>query len=217
MNWGARIIEAAKTALTPKSVIAIENETFLVASKLRDDKLKEIDFVIDRIMTGEMKYRAVANEFQNGITWWFIGITHFMEAGIYYPKHFNYHLHCGDPLTGRTFHVPKGRPIHNPKNGSLPPSPSNPYSWHESAMDAIKYMGYDKVNDWSAGNSMWLFEKYNGLGYRNRKLKSPYVWSYTTLYEKGKYTGDGKFDPNAVSKQPGTAAIYLRMVEKGLI
>lgn len=140
-----------------------------------------------------------------------------MEAGWKYPKHFNYHLHCGDPLTGRTFNVPKGRPKFNPKNGALPPSPDNPYSWHESAKDAIQLMGYDKIEDWSPGNCLWLFEKYNGLGYRNKGLRSPYVWSYTTLYEKGKYTSDGKFDKNAVSKQPGTAALYMRMIEKGII
>ena len=54
---------------------------------------------------------------------------------------------------------------------------------------------------------MLLFEKFNGMGYNKTGLYSPYLWSYTNYYVKGKFTGHGKFDPDAKSKQPGTAAI----------
>lgn len=225
--WATRLINAAKTAITPKSVIAVQNEALLAAAKLRADKLPEIDLCITRILTGEKRYRALANEFENGMPWWFIAITHFMEAGWKYPKHFNYHLHCGDPLTGRTFNVPRGRPKFNPGQGSKPPSPENPYSWHESAKDAIQYMGYDDIMEWSEGNCLYLFEKYNGWGYKNRGIRSPYVWNYTTLYGDpphiGKYLSDGKFykyHPSGLpvlSKQPGTASLLMRMKEKDIV
>lgn len=177
------------------------------AAQIRPERKWELKTVADRILSGKARYEGVAATLGNGIHWWFIGICHFMEAGGLYPNQFKYHLHCGDPLTGRTYHVPKGRPKANPKGGKLPPSPSNPYTWEESALDALKYMGYDKVKDWSIENCLYLFEKFNGLGYKKRGIPSPYLWSFTDRYTSGKYVADGKFDPKAVSKQPGTAAI----------
>lgn len=133
-----------------------------------------------------------------------------MEAGIF-SNPFLYHLHCGDPLTGRTVNVPKGRPKFNPGGNIEPPSKTNPYKWEESAIDALRFMGYDKQTVWAIPTCLYLFEKYNGMGYNKRGLLSPYVWSYTDKYIKGKYASDGKYDPELVSKQPGTAAI-LKML-----
>jgi lysozyme family protein len=169
---------------------------------IRQKYLPELEVVKKRILEGKARYEGVAATLGNGIPWWFIGITHFMEAGGKYPNQFKYHVHCGDPLTARTIHVPKGRPKADPAAGV-----GKPYTWEESALDALRYMGYDKVTDWSIENCLVLFEKFNGLGYKKRGVANPYLWSYTTAYEKGKYVLDGKFDPNAVSKQPGVAAI----------
>ena len=46
-------------------------------------------------------------------------------------------------------------------------------------------------------------ERYNGLGYRNKGLPSPYVWAGTDKYTSGKYVADGVFDPNYVDQQLG--------------
>ena len=165
-------------------------------------KEQEVKLISKRILEGKERYGGVAETLDNGIPWWFIGITHFMEAGHKYPKQFDYHLHCGDPLTARTFHVPSGRPIADPKAGK-----GKPYTWEESALDALKYMKYDKVTDWSIENCLILFEKFNGVGYKKKGVPNPYLWSFTTEYIKGKYVADGRYDPNAVSKQPGVAAI----------
>lgn len=162
----------------------------------------QIDITAKRVREGKARYEGVAATLGNGIPWWFIGITHFMEAGHKYPHQFNFHLHCGDPLTSRTTHVPKGRPKADPIAG-----PGKPYTWEESALDALKYMKYDVITDWSIENCLVLFEKFNGLGYKKKGVPSPYLWSFTDQYAKGKYVADGKYDPNAVSKQPGTAAI----------
>lgn len=173
---------------------------------IKPEKKAELKIIAGRIKSHEQTYQKVADTLGNGIPWWFIGITHFMEAGAF-KNPFLYHLHCGDPLTGRTTHVPKGRPKHNPGHGTRPPSKDNPYSWEESALDALTYMGYDKQTTWGIENCLFLFEKYNGMGYNKRNLLSPYLWSYTNHYTKGKYAFDGKYDPNLVSKQPGVAAI----------
>jgi len=171
-------------------------------AKIRLQYEDELSTVKKRITEGRARYEGVAATLANGIPWWFIGITHFMEAGLFYPKHFNFHLHCGDPLTARTVHVPAGRPKADPIAGK-----GKPYTWEESALDALTYMGYNKVKDWSIENCLVLFEKFNGMGYKKRGVPNPYLWSYTTEYSKGKYVLDGKYDPNKVSKQPGTAAI----------
>lgn len=171
-------------------------------AKVKSKHLPVCKMIANRVISGKDKYDEVSKVIGNGIPWWFIGITHFMEAGIYYPNHFKYHLHCGDPLTSRTIHVPKGRPKHEPSAGI-----GKPYSWQESAIDALRYMGYDKVTNWSIENCLVLFEKFNGLGYKRKGVPSPYLWSFTQHYVSGKYVADGRYDPSVVSKQPGTAAI----------
>lgn len=113
---------------------------------------------------------------------------------------FGKHLHEGSPLTARTRWIPKGRPVRgNP-----------PFTWEQSAEDAL-YLLKDMENwDWSAmGATLQNIEAYNGLGYqRYRKgTPSPYLWSGTTVYERGKYVADGRFSAIAIDKQLGCAAI----------
>jgi lysozyme family protein len=45
------------------------------------------------------------------------------------------------------------------------------------------------------------------MGYKKKGVPSPYLYSYTQFYEKGKYEFDGKYNPELVSKQPGVVAI----------
>jgi lysozyme family protein len=67
------------------------------------------------------------------------------------------------------------------------------------------------VTDWSVPHMLFLLERYNGFGYRSRGVPTPYLWSLSNLYEKGKFVADGVFDPAAVSKQCG-AAVMLKAV-----
>ncbi len=55
-------------------------------------------------------------------------------------------------------------------------------------------------------------EHYNGLGYRNKGLASPYVWSGTTTYKGGKYVADGQFSASAFDKQLGVAVMLKSAV-----
>jgi lysozyme family protein len=73
--------------------------------------------------------------------------------------------------------------------------------------------------DWTVAGLMYRLEGYNGWGYRqyHPTVKSPYLWSGSSQYTKGKYVADGKFDPNAVSKQLGAATILRRMKDQGII
>ena len=201
MSWLTKLFEAAQSAIKPKTMY----ENMYSTAEILATKRSEITSACKKISEGRAKYEAIQSI--TGVPWWFVGITHFMEAGMFYPDHFQYHLHCGDRLTGRTINRPAGRPKDNPGKGTLPPSKDNPYTWQESALDALRYMGYDKVKDWSIDKALQLFEKYNGLGYKKKGKPSPYLWSYTQHYISGKYTSDGVYDPKAVSKQPGVVAL----------
>jgi lysozyme family protein len=189
---------------------ANEYRTLFSTMKIKADKLPEIDLAVKKINAGKGRYEAL--EKITGVPWFFIGMIHYMEAS----NNFSKHLHNGDPLTGRTVNVPKGRPLFNPKKGTIGPSSNNPYTFEESAIDAMQYMGFDKIKDWSIEQMLYLLEKFNGFGYRRSdiKINSPYLWSYSNHYTKGKFVTDGVYNPATVSKQAGVAVILQRVLDK---
>jgi len=172
----------------------MHSERYILA-KIKPEKMAEVEAAAKRISQNKPRYEAVSLTLATGMPWWFIGCFHFMEGG----GKFTRHLHNGDPLTARTVNVPKGRPVLG----------KAPFSWEESAIDAIQYMeGQNKIwrqlkGKWDLESILKKFEAYNGMGYQKKGLLSPYLYSYTQFYEKGKYAFDGKYDPNLVSKQPG--------------
>jgi lysozyme family protein len=85
--------------------------------------------------------------------------------------------------------------------------------------DALRMKKLDRHNDWSIRSCLFELEGYNGWGYRmyHSTVLSPYLWSYTNHYTKGKYASDGKWDANLVSQQPGAAALLRVMVDSGVV
>jgi lysozyme family protein len=132
------------------------------------------------------------------VPWYVIAAIHYRESGLSY----DHHLHNGDPLTGRTVHVPAGRPVKG----------EPPFTWEESAIDALKMSWLSDNKNWDIGDALALLERYNGLGYKKKGLPSPYIWSWTDAYKKGKYVADGKFDPEAVDQQCGAALIIKSLM-----
>lgn len=167
--------------------------------QIKREHLAEARAEAGRIAANRARYEKVVKPFRC-MPWWVVGILHSMECGL----NFKQHLHNGDPLTGRTVQVPAGRP----KWGEPP------FEWERSALDALEMKGLDDLTDWSAGTALVVFENYNGLGYRRKGVPSPYLWSFTDQYVKGKYTSDGHYDPQAVSKQCGCAALMKVLLEK---
>lgn len=79
-------------------------------------------------------------------------------------------------------------------------------SWEASAIDALSG-GYGNI-DLNNINTWYDFaERYNGLGYRNKGVASPYVWAGTTNYTSGKYVADGVYDAGYVDQQLGVAVM----------
>ena len=164
----------------------------LAACTVKPEHAAEVRAEAGRILANRERYAAVAAHFP-GMPWWVVGILHSMECGL----SFHQHLHNGDPLSARTVQVPAGRP----KVGTPP------FTWEESALDALRCDGLDQVTDWTPGHALLAFENYNGTGYRWRGVPSPYLWSFTDQYRSGKYTADGRYDAQAVSQQCGCAAL----------
>jgi lysozyme family protein len=170
-------------------------------ASVRPDSAAAVTAVAQKIIANKARYQAV--EAKTGVPWFMIGPIHNRESSL----RFNAHLHCGDPLTARTVHVPKGRPKAAPANGVA-------YTWEESAIDALSMPPHDlaKVKNWSLERILYETEKYNGWGYLG-KGNSPYLWAGTSEYHGGKYVADHVYDRNAWDRQLGCVALLKRLSE----
>lgn len=165
---------------------------------LRPDRAKAARTTATRVMLNRARYEEVGG--LTGVPWWFIGIIHALECSCDFGKH----LHNGDPLSAKTRRVPAGRPV-----TWVPP-----YDWKVSAADALNMKGFGRIRDWTVERACYEWERYNGWGYRKPGMPaSPYLWSGTNHYSKGKYVRDHVYDPEHVSKQSGTLAILKALLE----
>lgn len=171
--------------------------------EIKPENLTQTQQIVANITANRPIYEAVQQK--TNVPWYFIAVIHNMESSLNFTRH----LHNGDSLKRRTVRVPAGRPIAQPINGW-----EQGYTWEESAIDALTLKDLDKVKDWSLSAQLWQLERYNGFGYRlyRPEVLTPYLWSGTNLYTKGKYVADGKWDANAVSAQIGVAALYKLLI-----
>jgi lysozyme family protein len=183
--------------------LAEEYESLYRSCSYDKDRFDDIDRLVDGLLSHKGRYEAVSDAV--GAPWYFVAVIHQMESSADFTRH----LHNGDPLTDRTRHVPAGRP----KRGSPP------FTWEESATDALKLRRIDKVPSWPLARLLYEIEGYNGWGYRlyHPHVLSPYLWSWSNHYHGGKYVADGRWSDTARSRQCGAAVILRRMEERGEI
>ena len=165
------------------------------------DKVAKVNWYANKLMENRSRYESVGNSLH--IPWWFIGAIHGLESGFAFDRH----LHNGDPLTARTRRVPAGRPT----------TGDAPFAWEQSAHDALRYMKLDQWGDWSIAGALFQWEAYNGFGYRKYKINSPYLWSFSNHYDKGRYVRDHVFDTEAISNQCGAATLLRSLVNQGAV
>jgi lysozyme family protein len=183
-----------------------EYEDLWASVSIRQDRKSDIQAIVDRIILRQGKYAAVERD--TGVPWKIVAAIHALESSL----SFSGHLHNGDPLTSKTIHVPSGRPL----------SGEPPFTWEQSAIDALRMKITNEISTFSIPESLWYLERYNGFGYRGGgrnttpPMRSPYLWSFTNHYSKGKYVKDGVFDPNAISRQAGAAAILFALHNEGI-
>jgi lysozyme family protein len=169
---------------------------------IRPGRAQEVEQLSRKIGQNRQRYEAVSSG--TGVPWYFIALIHCLEASF----DFRTHLHNGDPLEAPTVRVPAGRPLG-----------PGPFTWEQSAQDALRLKRLHTWTDWTVPGVLYKLEGYNGFGYRrlNPKLNSPYLWSFSNHYSKGKYVADGRFSPSAISRQCGCAVLFRRLVDHGLI
>lgn len=177
--------------------LADEYAAWFAAAKIRPEFRESTDWHLTMMRQSRGRYERLGKRL--GVPWAFIAATHGLEASFNFRAHF----HNGDfPLSRRTRQVPAGRPPN-----WLPPS-----DWESSAADALRLLGFTGQSDWSLPRTLYRLEAYNGFGYRRAGRASPYLWSFSSLYSRGKFVADGKFDPKARSKQCG-AAVMLKLLD----
>jgi len=154
------------------------------------------------ILSGRLLYEKLCQNINPKMPWYVPGILHMMESHCNFKRH----LHNGDSLQHRTIQVPAGRPLKG----------EPPYTWLDSAADALTLHHFQLYQSWRLDQILYRFECFNGLGYRSRHIYSPYLWSGTTFYTKGKYIEDNKFDPELVSDQVGAAVLFQYVTDKTL-
>jgi lysozyme family protein len=147
------------------------------------------------------KYEDVAG--QTDLPAELIAALHYRESSF----NFNTYLHQGDPLGEPAVHWPRNIPVF--------------HSWSPAAIHALglkkgvqEDVGLTKESDDLAAMATYA-EYYNGLGYHNRGIESPYVYGGTDQYSSGHYVADGKFDPDAKDRRLGVIAIVRHL--KGAI
>lgn len=155
--------------------------------------------VAQRLFTRRADYAAASHV--TGVPVAVIAVIHERESN----GNFRTHLHNGDPLTARTVHVPAGRPEHG----------TPPFDWTDSAIDALQLQNMDVLvasgGAWTVERALYDLERYNGFGYRNKGIRSPYLWGGTNQQQPGKYVRDGVFDPDVMDPQLGCAGLLAAL------
>jgi lysozyme family protein len=159
----------------------------------------EADRQAKKIMALRGRYQAV--EAKTGVPWYVIAVKHLREASC----DFRGVLHNGEKIIGTG------------KKTRLVPAGKGPFNtWEEAAIDALRLKGLHRITDWSIERVLYECERFNGWGYHWKRKPSPYVWSGTNLYEKGKYVADGEYDGNHVDTQLGVAIVLKKLQAMGV-
>ncbi len=187
--------------LTP-SLQAHYSELY-ASCEMSHSRFDDVDALVKSVIAERARYKRVSSE--TGVPWFFIAAIHTLESG----QRFDRHLHNGDRLTQRTRNVPAGRPV----------TGEPPFSWEESARDALRMHRLHSVRDWTLPRILYELERYNGWGYRlyHSHVSSPYLWGFSGHYSSGKYVADGTWSDTAVSRQCGAAVLIRRLEELGEI
>jgi lysozyme family protein len=127
-----------------------------------------------------------------------IAAIHYRESS----NNFKTYLHNGDLLGKPTVHVPKGILF---------------TEWEKAAEHAIRQkdsirrdLGLTRHSTSMAAIAAFA-ERYNGLGYKGRRIFSPYVFSGTNLYKGGLFVADHKFNPKIKDRRPGILALMRKI------
>lgn len=204
---GANASRCGRAETVNISALIAKNGALWAKANILPARAGEVNAVAARLTTPAAKARYVAISAATKVPWWVIAVIHEREA----DQSFICSIAQGDPLDEPSRHVPRGRgPFFN-----HPTDPPGQDAFYRGALDALEncppYAA--KWTDWTAGGTLTLLELYNGTGYDDyHNEDTPYDWGATDQEQKGKYTGDGQYDPNAWDTQIGCAAMLKAMM-----
>lgn len=177
----------------------------------RESWQNAVTAAVNRIARHLAVYKNLEED--TAVPWWIIGLIHELESGC----NIETHLHNGDLLTRKTVNEPRNRPAKG----------APPFTFEQSAIDALAYDGLLKWKDWTIAGVSYKLEGFNGYGYRattdkrgrkltdGRPIPSPYLYSGSNWYSRGKYVADGVYDRTRVSKQVGVIVILKALALAG--
>jgi lysozyme family protein len=178
------------------ALIAAENRRFQ-GVVVHDDKKMAFARVAARLTGAHVKSVYQSIQAQTKVPWFIVAVIHEREAS----QNFTKSIAQGDPYNQVSTHVPKGR---------------GPFrTFEEAAYDALVRCAPKAAawTDWSVGGALTILQEYNGLGYANKGVPSPYNWAGTNQYTRGKYVADGRYDATVVDSQLGCAGLLISMME----
>ena len=166
-------------------------ESMIIKSSVLPSLYTQVGF----IKSNQPRYESISHHFPNpGLKWWLVAVLHSLECSLNFTRY----LGNGQPLNQVTTISPKGR---------------GPFDTFEAgAIDAIEENELDKIADWSIGNVLFKLEGYNGYGYIQHGINSPYLWAGSNQYVSGKFISDGHFDPRDISSQIGVALLLKNLI-----
>lgn len=163
--------------------------------QVRPELHGQLSQAVEAALRGQSRYEAVAQ--QVGVPWELIAAIHYRENSPDMTSgSFGTYLHNGQPLGQRTTIVPHNVLFHD---------------WDEAAISVLQAKGpcSDDLTDMAN-----YAERYNGMGYRNNGVTSPYVWGGTPEYTGGHYVADGVFSPTAFDQRLGVMPIIQMLQER---
>lgn len=191
--------------MTNIPALILKNNVLWDKAQILPSRLGEVMAVGRRLVASKLRYQIISQA--TGVPWHVIAVIHEREA----DQDFTKQLGQGDPLNAPSRHVPRGRgPFFN-----HPDDPPGQDAFYRGAVDALQncppYAA--RWKDWTPGGTLTLLELYNGTGYDDyHHENTPYDWGATDQEQRGKYVGDGQFDPNAWDTQVGCAAMLKAMI-----
>lgn len=195
MGWIKRIFgkKTSSGSSAPSSKNIPPFSEIVKTIKIDENRLMEVKSVCSKFESSKARYKVVAEACNFPIDLLFA--LHYRESSL----NFLGVLHNGERILGtgrKTKLVPAGR---------------GPFkTWEEAAIDAINMKKGIFPTEWTFETKLIFAERFNGLGYRNTREYSPYVFAGTNAHdETGKYVADGKYSASAPEKQLGVASLIL--------
>lgn len=155
----------------------------------------DIERAVARMDACREMYIEVAKKTK--IAWGFFACTHWLEASCDPERQ----ILNGQRYDRITTIVPEGK---------------GPFkSWEDAALYGVQWHGLEPSELDTLQELLRHLEAWNGFGYRNIGVNSPYLWSGTQHgVGVGKYVRDHVYDKNAVSGQVGCAPLLKALIEK---